>query len=99
MCFDITCSCVDAGKDTCTSLNTSTDRSTRLRTSDACPYCMLLNPRINVEKNKLEKQNVTQKRGMLCRMYKRVICNRMVVSKHVINGSLNGIGGQIMNTI
>lgn len=61
MCFDITCSCVDAGKDTCTSLNTSTDRSTRLRTSDACPYCMLLNPRINVEKNKLEEQNVTQK--------------------------------------
>lgn len=77
MCLDITCSCVDAGKDTCTSLNTSTDESTRLRTSDACPYCMLLNPRINVAKNKLEIQNLNQKRGM-----------QIVVCKHIFNESL-----------
>lgn len=56
MCFDIDCSCVDAEKDTCI----STDKSTRLRTGDTCLNCIILNPRINVAKNKLEKQNVTQ---------------------------------------
>lgn len=60
---------------------------------------MILNPRINEAKNKLEKQNITQKRGMLCRLYKGVIYNRMVVSYRVLNECLNKVSGQIFNNI
>lgn len=80
-------------------MNTTTDENTRLRTGDTSLHCMILNPRINGVKNKVDKQNTTQKTGMLCRLYKRVICNRVVLSQHVINESLNEIGGQIINNI
>lgn len=75
MCFDINCSCVDAKKDTCTSVNISKDKS--LKTGDTCLHCMILNQRINVAKNKREKQNLNQKRGM-----------QIVVCKHIFNESL-----------
>lgn len=61
-CFDVTCSCVDAEKDTRTSLNTTSDKNTRLRTGHTSLHCMILNPRINGAKKKLEKQNTTQKK-------------------------------------
>lgn len=39
------------------------------------------------------------KEVMLCRLHKRVICNGIGVSQHIINESLNEIGGQIINNI
>lgn len=46
---------------------------------------MIHNARINEAKNELEKQNVTPKRGMLCRLYNGVICNGIGVSQNVLN--------------
>lgn len=46
---------------------------------------MIHKARINEAKNELEKQNVTLKRGMLCRHYNVVICNGIGVSQHVLN--------------
>lgn len=59
-CFDVTCSCVKI--DTCTSLNTNTDKNSGLTTFDTSLHCMILNTRINGAKNELEKQNNTPKR-------------------------------------
>lgn len=81
-CFDVTCSCVKI--DTCTSLNTNTDKNSGLTTFDTSLHCMILNTRINGAKNELEKQNNTPKRRKLFRLYKRVICNRMVVNMYLM---------------
>lgn len=55
MCFDINCSCVEAKKDTCTSLSNSTDKNNTLRTSDTSLNCMIFNRRINEANHELEK--------------------------------------------
>lgn len=75
--------CVDAKQDTCTSLNTTTDTKKKW-VEDRSLQCMIHNARINEAKNELEKQNVTPKRGMLCRLYNGVICNGIGVSQHVL---------------
>lgn len=85
VCITVNCSCVDANK--VTSLTSTTDKNTQLRTSEKSVNCMILNTRIKEANNELEKQNTTHKRGMLCRLYKRAICNRIDVNKHALNES------------
>lgn len=55
MCFDVNCSCVDAKKDTCTSMSTSTDKNATLTTGDTSLKCMIFNRRINKAKNEIEQ--------------------------------------------
>lgn len=60
MCFDVNCSCNDANKDTCTSMSTTTDENTTLRTGDTSLHCMIFNRRIIEAKNEVEKRTTTQ---------------------------------------
>lgn len=94
-CFDVNCLCVDAKKDTRTSLNTTTDKTNGLRTGDKSLQCMIHNE----AKNELQKQNVTQKRGMLFRLYNGMICNGIGVSQQLFNECLNKISEHIINSI
>lgn len=53
-CFDVNCSCVDKA----TSLSSTRDTNTILKTSDTSLNCMILNTRINESRNEQEKQNI-----------------------------------------
>lgn len=57
MCFDVNCSCVDAKKDTCTSMSTSTDKNATLTTGDTSLKCMIFNRRINEAKKDVKDNN------------------------------------------
>lgn len=70
VCFDVNCSCVNA----------TTNINPDLRLGDTSLHCKILNTRMNEAKNELEKQNATQKTGMLhvCRLYNRLVLRKLL---------------------
>lgn len=58
ICFDVSCSCEYAKKDT------STGRNNTLTTSDSSLSCVIFNRRINEANNELENRNTPQTEGV-----------------------------------